>query len=325
MPMKRLPGLSWRQRYNEHMGCIKGCLEYLGIDVTFPWLYGGTTHAFVLNMNDTAFVDCALAWDTAPLYALYLNLGFKRDGIVHAPALGDDESPDLFLHKQREAWDFVRASIDRGIPCYGWELDVVPAYYVICGYDDVGYYYSGWQESGPCPWDRMGTFDVRIVAVHSIELCPAVTDDRVVRDALRSVLERIERPDGWAATPRYVTGLAGYEMWAQALEAGRVTIDGHGYINHFWLECREMAVQFLREARRRLEGRCDAAFDDASGHYAVVCDRLRALLETHPERAEKELDWTTTFQSTAGAALVREAAQAEKQGVACLRRIAAAL
>jgi len=38
-----------------------------------------------------------------------------------------------------------------------------------------------------------------------------------------------------------------------------------------------------------------------------------------------EWDCATPFQSMAGAALVREAAQAERQGVACLRRIADAL
>ena len=323
--MKMLEGLSRRRRYNEHMGCIKGCLEYLGSEVTFPWLYGGTTHAFVLNMNDAVFVDCAMAWDTASLYGLYPNLGFRRDGPVHDPGMGDDASPEVFLQKQREAWDFVRARLDRGIPCYGWELSYVPSYYVIVGYDDVGYYYSGWKEGGPCPWDRMGTYDVRIVAVHSIERCPAAADDVVIRDALTSVLERVERTDGWAASPRYRTGLPAYEMWAQALETGRANLDGHGYINHFWLECREMAVEFLHEAKSRLGGRCDAAFDGAAEHYALVRDRLRDLLEMHPERAEREANWTTTFQSPAGAALVRQAAQAEKRGVACLRRIVEAL
>jgi hypothetical protein len=59
--MKKLDGLQWHPRYNEHMGCTKGCLDYLGIDVSFPWLYGGTGNAFVLNMNDSAFVDAAQA------------------------------------------------------------------------------------------------------------------------------------------------------------------------------------------------------------------------------------------------------------------------
>jgi len=320
--MKMLEGLTFRRQYNEHMGCIKSCLEYLGSDLPLPWLYGGTAHAFVLNTNDRAFVDCAQDWDIGSLYGLYPNLGFKRDGLLHDPDMGDDKLPEMFLQKQREAWDFVRARIDRGIPCYAWELSAVPMYHLIRGYDDVGYYWSAWdEESGPCPWDRIGTFNVRRVAVHAIELCPAAPDDVVVREALALVLQRVERADGWAVSPRYRTGLPAYEMWAEALESGRTTCDGEAYINHFWLECREMAVEFLHEAKTRLPGRCDAAFDEAAGHYADVCDRLRALLKMHPERPDREADWTTTFRSTAGAALVREAAQAEGRGVACLRRI----
>ena len=72
--MQMLEGLQWRRRYNEHMGCVKGCLEYLGMEMSFPWLYGGTGHAFVLNMNENVFVDCALAWNVQMLFDLAPNL-----------------------------------------------------------------------------------------------------------------------------------------------------------------------------------------------------------------------------------------------------------
>jgi hypothetical protein len=126
-------------------------LDYLGVDVSFPWLYGGTGNAFAINMNDTTFVDAALAWDTQSLFERAPNLGFTRGGFTHDPGQGEDTSAELFLEAQRQAWDFVRAAIDRGIPCYGWELSHVPSYWVINGYDDVGYYYSGWESGGPCP------------------------------------------------------------------------------------------------------------------------------------------------------------------------------
>jgi hypothetical protein len=322
--MKTLSGLQWHQRYNEHMGCVKGCLDFLGADISFPWLYGGTGQAFALNMNDTTFVDAELAWDTQSRFEQAPNLGFTRAGFTHDPGRGEETSSELFLEAQRKAWDFVRVAIDRGIPCYGWELSHIPSYYVINGYDGVGYYYSGWESGGPCPWDRIGTFDVRVVAVHSIELCNPAPDAVTVREALGYVLSRVERPDGWALGSRYRTGLAGYEMWAGALESGGAIYDGHAYLTPVWLECREMAVEFLEEARTRLPGRCDEAFGEAIAHYGVVRDRLRALAELHQERPE-EWDWTTTFASSEGAQLVREAAQAERQGVACLQQIAGAL
>ena len=323
--MKKQDGLQWRVRYDEHMGCIKGCLDYLGIDVSFPWLYGGTAHASVLNMNDTVFVDCATAWDTASLYNLYPNLGFKRDGLHYDPGRDDSASPERFRQKQREAWDFVRARIDRGIPCYGWELSHIPSYWVINGYDDVGYHYSGYHSGGPCPWDKMGTFDVRVVAVHAIEPCPPAADDVVVREALTRVLDCIERPDGWAMSPRYRTGLPAYEVWATALEAGIANRDGHSYINQVWLECRQMAVAFLQEAQARLPGRCDRLFEEAAGHYETVCEELQTLLEKYPDRPPDQVDWQSTFGSPEGAKIVRRASETERQGVDVLRRIATAL
>jgi hypothetical protein len=40
------------QRYwTTHLGCIKGCLEYLGSDISRAWLFGGTSHAFVINVH----------------------------------------------------------------------------------------------------------------------------------------------------------------------------------------------------------------------------------------------------------------------------------
>lgn len=49
---KRLDNLSWRPRWISHLGSIKGCLEYLNLDISDGWLYGGTGHAFVLNLHD---------------------------------------------------------------------------------------------------------------------------------------------------------------------------------------------------------------------------------------------------------------------------------
>ena len=85
-----------------------------------------------------------------------------------------------------------------------------------------------------------------------------------------------------------------------------------------------MAVMFLEEAKARLPGVCDLAFDDAIGHYGVVRDRLAALAQLHPEQPDA-WDWQTPLLSPDGASLVRQAAEAERHGVACLKEIVRAL
>ena len=52
--MKQLEHLRWKLHWVTHLGCIKGCLNYLGIEVTDAWLYGGTGHAFVINICDNS-------------------------------------------------------------------------------------------------------------------------------------------------------------------------------------------------------------------------------------------------------------------------------
>jgi len=52
MAMVQLKGLRIQQRSVERLDCIKGCLDYLGRDISFPWLYGGTGHAFIVSSQN---------------------------------------------------------------------------------------------------------------------------------------------------------------------------------------------------------------------------------------------------------------------------------
>jgi len=50
---KKLENLRWKNRWTSHLGCIKGCLNYLGMEVSDAWLFGATGHAFIINVADT--------------------------------------------------------------------------------------------------------------------------------------------------------------------------------------------------------------------------------------------------------------------------------
>ena len=50
--MKKLEGLIWKPFWTTHLGCIKGCLNYLGLNVSDGWLFGATGHAFVINIHE---------------------------------------------------------------------------------------------------------------------------------------------------------------------------------------------------------------------------------------------------------------------------------
>ncbi|MCD4657400.1 MAG: hypothetical protein K8S87_07625 [Planctomycetes bacterium] len=50
--MKKLEGLIWKPFWTTHIGCIKGCLNYLGLNISDGWLFGATGHAFVINIHE---------------------------------------------------------------------------------------------------------------------------------------------------------------------------------------------------------------------------------------------------------------------------------
>jgi hypothetical protein len=317
---KVLQGLRWHPAWTAHMGCLESCLDYLGVQVSRPWLYGGTGHAFVVNVHEALCPSGPTAWKTCMLFQLAPNLGYRPHGI----AIWRRDAGERFAEKQREAFDLVRAAIDQGLPCYGWQMEA-PDYYLITGYDDVGYYYAGAEceeGRGPLAWDRLATWDVDLLEVYRVEPVPPAPAEKVVKEALEFALKHAQQPAEWIY-PIYRSGPAGFEFWAEALEEGRASRDGCAYNAAVWHECREMAVEFLGEARRRLPGRCDGAFAEAASCYAAVRDRLAGLTQLTPMRPG--WDDQEKLASPEGASLMREAADAERQGLAALERIVAAL
>jgi hypothetical protein len=323
MAVVQLEGLRIHQRMVERLGCIKGCLGYLGSEVSLPWLYGGTGHAFIISLDPGVDVSSPDSWDHQPQFDLGRNLGY----IVEGFSVWKPSAVDAFPAKQREAWDFVRARIDKGVPCFGFELKAMyGGYWVIYGYDDgsgkepAGYYYSGWEEGGPLPWDKLGDQFIPVLEVRAVGLCTPAPAAKAVRDGLAYALRHAENLPEWIDA-RAKSGPAAWAYWAQALESGEAKRDHHTYNAQLWLECREMAVEFFMEAKKRLPGRCDAALDQAGDQYAAVCDKLRALIELHPPRVKPDWGPDSTFSSVEAAAIVRQAAGADAQGLDCLRRI----
>ncbi|MBM3240173.1 hypothetical protein FJZ31_28140 [Candidatus Poribacteria bacterium] len=320
--MKKLNGLEMSKRYIAHIGCIESCLGYLGVKISTPWIYGGTGHAFINNIPEDLCPSGPTAWNTDMLFQLAPNLGYKVEGIK----VSKEDAGENFSEKQKEVWDMVRASINQSLPCYGFQLNS-PDFYVINGYDDTGYFYLrnplyyGSCE-GHLEWQKLGTCDVEVLEVYSVKTCDPAPIEKAVKDAFIMVLKHGKSKKRLAGD-KWVTGLDGLLVWANALEAGNAMIDGNAYNTICWHECREMAVEFLKEAKIRLDGKCNNIFGEAIEYYTISRDSLKRLKEICPER--ENADWKTKFASREGAALVREVYEAENKGLGCLKQISTRL
>jgi hypothetical protein len=304
------------------MGCLKGCLDYLGFEISDGWLYGGTGHAFVINVHEGLCPSGPTAWRTMKVSELGANLGYRLDCTVGF------KGQDDFAQMQQRAWEHARQAIDQGHPCYGWELEI-PEFYVVYGYDDVGYYTSGPgcdEGCGPKPWRELGDTGIGVLELYSVSPGHVADDAATVRDALTFALEIADSPEKWIFDD-YRAGPEGFENWIHALESGTASDMGTRYNAGVWLECRQNAVAFLQEAKGRLSGRADAAFDAAIGHYQAVAQGLQGVAEVYPWELDASDEDLLPVDGRSGAAVeaLREAREAEVAGLSALEAIVAEL
>lgn len=252
--------------------------------------------------------------------ALGKNIGYSIDLVLGFKNIEKD-----FGKKQKEAWDMVKRSIDAGIPCYGWEMDI-PEYYLVYGYDDDGYYFTGPGDAGVLvdegykPWRELGGSEIGVVEMYSVGPGRAADDTLTVKKALEFALEHAS--EKWAH-PNYRAGLAGYDIWIETLENGRATGHGMAYNTAVWAECRFFAPHFLKEASQRIDGKTSPLFAEAIGHYGTVQQNLQQVKELFPFPWRDEINDKERCQKAI--INLKEARQAEEFGLRVLEKIVSKL
>jgi hypothetical protein len=228
-----------------------------------------------------------------------------------------------FADLQKRAWEHVKRALDEGLPCYGWELEA-PEFYVIYGYDDVGYYYSGAgcdEGRGPKPWQELGDTGIGVVELYSVRPGQAADDAMTVRQALAFALEHATSPEKWVFAD-YRAGLEGYDNWIRALEVGKAGDFGMRYNAAVWAECRQFALAFLQEAQERIGGRVGPLFDGAIDRYRAVAENLTQVAEAYPFSEEATMDVVPLDERCRAAIKALKAArEAEAGGLRALEGI----
>lgn len=315
--MKKLENLKWVPRWVSHLGCIKGCLDYLGLDVSDAWLFGATGHALVINVHEVVCSSGPTAWNTEMLFRLGQNIGYEVDGVFGMKSAAD------FAEKQKLAWEHAKSDIDQGLPCYGWELDI-PEYYVVYGYDDAaGYFFSGPgcdEGRGPKPWQELGDTEIGVIEMYRVKPAQAADDVQTVKEALAFALEHAASPSKWIF-PKYKAGLDGYDNWIRALESGNADGQGMAYNAAVWTECRGYAVLFLKEAKERLDGQAAVLFDQALDEYQVVFENLQTVAEAFPFHGMEPGHIKDPARIRTALDTLRTARDAEAGGLKALQRI----
>ena len=312
--IRQIEGLRYSPKWVTHLGCVKGCLDYLNMDISDGWLFGATGHAFLINIHEVVCPSGPTAWMTEMLFKLGRNIGYDVDGVV-----GSKDKSD-FAQKQKLAWGTVRRAIDEGLPCYGWELDV-PEFYVVYGYDEKGYYFRHFDNSGkgPKPWDEVGKTEIGVLEMYVVKPGRATDDRKTIREAFEFALEHSESPEKWIL-PKYKAGLEGFDSWIRAVETGEADGFGMAYNAAVWAECRHFAVDFLREVKERVSDGLGPLLDEAAGHYEVVAQNLKTVSETFPFPPKGE-EIKDADRRKSALENLRKARQAEEAALSSLEKI----
>ena len=318
--MKYLSGLDWQSMWVSHLGCIKGCLNYLSNDVSDAWLFGATGYAFIMNIHPDLCPSGPTAYKHDRILELGRNIGFKTTSVT-----GQKNWKSFPLY-QKEAWELARASIDEGYPCIGWELDI-PEYYIMYGYDYKGYYYKGPlcpEGAGPRKWKTLADTEIGVLNVAEITPCPKADDRTTVKSALAFAVE-FARTRAWLFE-KYSSGIDAYDTWIATLENGIVDANGLAYNAQVWSECRSYSADFLAEARQRLPGECDQLFDKAIADYTAVADNLSRVAALFPflgaTPEQKSANTSNPEKIKTAIACLKSARDAEYSGLLTLEQIA---
>lgn len=263
-------------------------------------LQGVLGHAFSFVMNEGAGkVEhvAGLDWGTPP--KLLPLLGYQVQVFEAYPVARD--SP-----LKGEAWEAVRASIDRGIPAVAWQpmsLDQqasgVTAYVwgLLVGYDESeGTYAVRHQYVN----DGSETFTVRYDAIGHTDppwewFCVMVYDEPLPADLTTTHRTALENVAGFANGTRWFrdtrpdgVGYAAYELWRDAFASGEASPLHSGIHSEMLMTFRRHAADYLREVV--------AIFP----HAAHALKQAAALYDQEVQTLGKLHDLCTKAEDTVG-------------------------
>jgi hypothetical protein len=252
---------------------IKSINDYYELPNSLAWIYGISGHAFILNIHETLCPSGTTAFATAPLKSLLKNLGLTVYGTFFTKT--DPE----FKTKQESAFAEFKQAIDYDMPSLIWEM-AIPEYYLAVGYDDDNYFYLDLcGEMRTMRWDSLGLTDIGVVDFSTPMPMEPAPDDRVaIKEALIFALKFAKHPIDWTY-PSYANGIKAYDVWMQSIQDNKANPFGLAYNTAVWAECRKYALEFLLEAKSRLN---TDIFDNAIEHYEVVSWSLNKLAKMFP-------------------------------------------
>ena len=246
------------------MGVLKGVFDYFRIPVSDPWIFGGSGHAFLINIHEELCPSGPYVWNYKTFFELARKLGveMKELGFFHPKSTPDEI---------KEIEEVLRRNIDEDVPCSLLNLENQ----LISGYNDRQFtVQQPWAKVDFPPktltfqtWEELGKeFHISFFSFAQTE----ATDERtIIRDSLSYAVDLARNPARYRSEHYYI-GLEAYDTWVKAVEAGHGPSHGNWWNGTVWWECREMASKYFSEIASKLQGEISERAMNLSKQYGNV-------------------------------------------------------
>ena len=255
------------------MGVLREVAAHFHSNFSRAMLYGGSGHAFMVNVHPTLSANSIYAWNHAPFFRALAGLGIQM--IDHGAF-----SRDTSLGTRSALEQLLADELDTMQPC----ALVTGEYQLISGYDSTGLVLSQ-------PWTSHGGPRPRHLSFGAwSELSPEVqarffTFRKVVGKDLRGlIIESLQYArslyyeSGRHSFAPCVAGAEAYPLWARALQGPADTGHGNWWNATVWAECRTMASEYFAEIAQLFPASAELCMMLAD-EYAVIASDLTALAD----------------------------------------------
>jgi hypothetical protein len=294
------------------------CLKALDVDCDLADVAGMSGYAFVMAIHEELCPSGPTMFDWGMLDHGVNVLG--RSTMVFGTSdchIGEHANDRTRAHC-REAFEIVAREIEAGRPCVIWGA-YVPEFAAAYGVEGEAFLVKSFREvlgepQPPVPYDGIeapgGPYVMAFPTPTKLANQPAYGDRFAVGQAVQQLRGR-------SAFHNYGYGLAAYDAWISALDAGKLDDFGNAYNAQCWAEARAFARTFLERVTARNAARAEP-LGAAAEAYATVASALAHVAELFPFPASGQTEDPERRQGAIEA--LREAQAAETTAVEALEQ-----
>ena len=259
------------------MGVLRGVLDYYGVQVSTPMIYGGSGHAFLINVHEALCPSGPYCWKREGFVRLTANLGVERTDLGFF-------SKDASAEERRQVEGVLKGHLDAGTPCSLLNMENQ----LITGYDDTGFFTAQpWAPKMDFPpkhltfgsWKEFG--DKFHVDFYSYRQIDPASESTVVGDSLEYAVDLFRNPTSHTEEP-YGVGPDAYDKWIGAVKKGDGSSHGNWWNATVWSECRSMAAKYFAEIGEK--------FPPVASRAAELGEMYDAVAEGLRKASDKEMD-----------------------------------